>query len=127
MLNECQAEILIGHLCNLIQSWSNFLVAIIENCTENGQWPAAILSPVHMTVFTGRVISGTVDSGSTSQLFSHHMKKLGSRAWERGYFYSTIRIYAGTSGLIKNRVRIYKLFGFFLLLKLATLLSPGWY
>ena len=30
-----QAEILIGHLYNLIQSWS-FWVAIVENCTENG-------------------------------------------------------------------------------------------
>ena len=39
-----QAEILIGHLYNLIQSWSHFLVAIVENCTENGQWPAATLS-----------------------------------------------------------------------------------
>ena len=39
-----QAEILIGYLYNLIQSWSNFWVAIVENCTENGQWPAVILS-----------------------------------------------------------------------------------
>ena len=37
-----QAEVLIGHLYNLIQSWSNFWVAIAENCTESGQWPAAI-------------------------------------------------------------------------------------
>ena len=41
-----QAEILIGHLYNLIQSWSNFWVAMVENCTQNGQWPAAILSSV---------------------------------------------------------------------------------
>ena len=39
-----QAEILIGYLYNLIQSRSTFWVAIVENCTENGQWPAAILS-----------------------------------------------------------------------------------
>ena len=42
------AEILIGHLYSLIQSWSNFWVAIVENCTENGQWPAAILSSASM-------------------------------------------------------------------------------
>ena len=41
-----QAEILIGHLYNLMQTWSNFWVAIVENCMENGQWPAAILSSV---------------------------------------------------------------------------------
>ena len=43
-----QAEILIGHLYNLIQSWSHFWVAIVENCTVNGQWPAAILSSVRV-------------------------------------------------------------------------------
>ena len=42
-----QAEIMIGHLYNLIQSWTKFWVAIVENCTENGQWPAAILSSTH--------------------------------------------------------------------------------
>ena len=36
-----QAEILIGHLYNLMVK---FWVAIVESCTENGQWPAAILS-----------------------------------------------------------------------------------
>ena len=38
-----QAEILIGHLYNLIQSWSNFWMTIVENCMES-HWPAAILS-----------------------------------------------------------------------------------
>ena len=38
------AEILIGHLYNLIQIIIKFWVAIVENCIENGQWPAAILS-----------------------------------------------------------------------------------
>ena len=30
-----QAEILIGHPYNLIQSWSNFWVATVENCTDS--------------------------------------------------------------------------------------------
>ena len=44
-----RAEILIGHLYNLIQSWSNFFGGpIVGNCAENGQWPAAILSSVRV-------------------------------------------------------------------------------
>ena len=39
-----QNEILIGHLYNLIQIRSNFGWAMTENCSENGWWPAVILT-----------------------------------------------------------------------------------
>ena len=74
------SEILNGHLYNLMQARSNFerpsvqfdankikfWVAIVENCTENGQWPAVIFSceGVGNPVFDSLVPSPALEGGS---------------------------------------------------------------